>query len=80
MRRMNASDFKATCLALLDEVAMTGEEIVILKRGKPVAKLVAATREKDGYPQDALKGTVHIVGDIIGPVVDPDDWEANRPA
>ncbi len=37
---MQASEFKATCLALLDQVAATGEEIVVTKRGRPVAKLV----------------------------------------
>jgi prevent-host-death family protein len=79
MKEMNASDFKAKCLAILDEVAATGEEITILKRGKPIARLVAAPRGDGGYPQDSLKGTVHILGDIIGPAVDTAEWEANRP-
>lgn len=37
---MPASRFKAQCLALLDDVAATGAEIVVTKRGKPVAKVV----------------------------------------
>lgn len=37
---IQASRFKATCLALLDDVAETGREVVITKYGKPVAKLV----------------------------------------
>ena len=41
-RTVPASTFKAECLAMLDEVAATGEEIVVTKRGKPVARLVAA--------------------------------------
>jgi prevent-host-death family protein len=73
MKEMNASDFKANCLAILDEVAATGEEITILKHGKPIARLVAAPRGDGGYPQDSLKGTVHIVGDIIRPALDPAD-------
>lgn len=77
MKEMNASDFKAKCLAVLDEVAATGEEVTILKRGKPVARLVAA-RQREGFPEDGLEGTVEIVGDILGPAVDPDDWDANR--
>lgn len=36
---MKASEFKARCLALMDEIAESGQEIVITKRGKPVAKL-----------------------------------------
>ena len=38
-RTMKASEFKAKCLKLMDEVAESGEEIIITKNGKPVAKL-----------------------------------------
>lgn len=41
MQTLSASQFKARCLALLDDVALTGEEIVVTKRGRPVARLVA---------------------------------------
>ena len=40
-RMVKASEFKAKCLKLMDEVAESGEEIVITKNGKPVAKLTA---------------------------------------
>jgi prevent-host-death family protein len=40
-KRVPAGEFKQGCLALLDEVAETGAEITITKRGRPVAKLVA---------------------------------------
>jgi prevent-host-death family protein len=40
MVTINASEFKAKCLAILDEVADTGEAVMILKRGRPVAQLV----------------------------------------
>jgi prevent-host-death family protein len=33
-RTVPASKFKAQCLAMLDEVAATGEEIVVTKRGR----------------------------------------------
>jgi prevent-host-death family protein len=39
MRTIPAGRFKATCLRLLDEVAETGETIVVTKRGKPVARI-----------------------------------------
>lgn len=39
-RTINASTFKARCLGLLDEVAESGETIVVTKRGKAVARLV----------------------------------------
>jgi prevent-host-death family protein len=38
-RTINASTFKARCLALLDDVAQTGEDIVVTKRGKPVVRV-----------------------------------------
>jgi prevent-host-death family protein len=73
MRTITASDLKATCLALLDEVSRTGEPVTITKRGRPVARLVPA-RQPDGLAE--LGGTVEIVGDIIAPVLSPDAWEA----
>jgi prevent-host-death family protein len=41
MPTVSASRFKAECLALLDDVARGGEEIVVTKRGRPVARVVA---------------------------------------
>lgn len=38
-RTIKASQFKAECLGLLDEVAETGQELVITKRGRPVARV-----------------------------------------
>jgi prevent-host-death family protein len=39
-RAVPAGEFKARCLALLDEVAATGETLVVTKRGRPVAEVV----------------------------------------
>jgi prevent-host-death family protein len=36
------SRVKAEALAIVERVASTGEEVTITKRGKPVARLVAA--------------------------------------
>ena len=71
MKTISAAEFKATCLDVLDQVAETGRSFVVTKRGKPVAKLVPLASK-------SLKGSVKFIGDIISPVVDPDDWEANR--
>lgn len=40
MQTLKASEFKAKCLKLMDDIQKTGEEIVITKNGKPVSKLV----------------------------------------
>ena len=70
-KEIAAGEFKARCLQLMDEVDMTGVEIVITKRGKPVAKLVPVEKEKPSA-FGSLKGTVKIHGDIVNS--DPDDW------
>ena len=76
MRTLSATEFKARCLALLDEVAVTGEVITVLKHGKPVAQVVPAVSRAGGYPQDALAGSVEFLGDVIEPVLEPEAWEA----
>lgn len=78
MRTITASEFKAKCFALLDEVSRSGESITILKRGKPVAQIGPPVPRHATYPQDSLRGTGRIVGDIIAPPLDPSVWDANR--
>lgn len=39
-REISAARFKAQCLALLDDVAESGQELIVTKRGRPVARLV----------------------------------------
>ena len=73
-RTIKASEFKAKCLKLMDEVADSGHEIVITKNGRPVSRLVPY-REKPTSLFGIDKGRIEILGDIIEPldVV----WEAN---
>jgi prevent-host-death family protein len=78
MRSIRATEFKAKCLAILDEVERTGEPVTILKRGRPVARLLPPIPAEGRYPQHALLGTVRIVGDVIEPVVPAEDWDAER--
>jgi len=77
MKTVAASYFKARCLKIMDEVRTTREPVTITKKGKPVAKLVPP----DGQPEDVfgcLKGEIEIVGDILSPLVRPEDWEVLR--
>jgi prevent-host-death family protein len=70
-----AGAFKARCLAIMDEVQAKRQAIIITKRGKPVAKLVPVEQEKDdifGFMKG--KGTIEIKGDIISPVLTPEEW------
>ena len=76
MIKINASDFKARCLAILDNVRDTGERVVILKRGRPVAELSRVTGDGEQYAQTELEGTVIIVGDVVEPVLPEENWES----
>lgn len=77
-RTVKASVFKATCLRLMDEVAESGEEIVITKNGRPTARLLPY-RTRPGQWFAADRDKIEILGDIISPIdvewevmVDPD--------
>jgi prevent-host-death family protein len=72
-REIPAGEFKARCLALMDEVQRSGGEYVITKRGVPVARLLPASAERRPL-LGSLKGTATTVGDIVGPVDEP--WSA----
>ena len=66
-RTIKASEFKAKCLKLMDEVAETGEEIVITKNGKPVAKLTPChDRRKPWFGRN--RDNIKILGDIVSPM------------
>lgn len=71
MKTIAAGEFKAKCLALMEDVRVTRQPIVITKRGKPVAKLVPAEPEKDEW-LGRLKGVFNVVGDIESPI---EGWE-----
>ena len=66
-RKINAAAFKAQCLALIDEVAESGEPITVTKRGKAKVQIIAV-REKPKTLWGATKGTFKIIGDIVGPI------------
>jgi len=62
---VNAAEFKAKCLKLIDEVATTHEPLVITKRGKPMAKLVPIEDETPTSLFGYMKNTGKILGDIV---------------
>ena len=58
-----AGAFKQGCLRILDEVAETHREVVITKRGRPVAKLVPiqGEREREDEILAALRGKARLL-------------------
>jgi prevent-host-death family protein len=71
-RKIKAPEFKAKCLALVDEVARTRKGILITKNGKPVAELVPyGAKKRNANKPNALgilKDKLFITGDIILPI------------
>jgi len=70
-----ASDFKARCLRLLDDV-QEGAILVITKRGRPVAKVVPVSPPKRTL-RGTWKGMLKIRGDIVH-FDTGQDWESYR--
>ena len=57
-RRLAAGEFKARCLELMDRVRERGEEYIITKHGKPVARLVPFREPKQKSFLGCMKGTL----------------------
>ena len=75
MKTIKASEFKAKCLKIMDEVAATGERVEITKNGVPVAKLIPAQPKPESL-YGALKDSMVILGDIEKPI--DVEWDAMK--
>jgi prevent-host-death family protein len=67
-----AGEFKAKCLAILDEVNKTRRGVIVTKRGKPVARIVPV---EDAAAKTSLKGSVVYEADLVSPIGEP--WSAS---
>jgi prevent-host-death family protein len=73
------SEFKAKCLALLERVRKTKTPIRVTRFGKPVADVVPPSPVAEvGDWLGTMADTIEIVGDIVSPVMEENDWEAAR--
>jgi len=73
---VGVADFKARCLELLEGVGTRGDEIIITKRGKPIAQ-IGPIRSDVPELKGMFAGKMKIIGDIIN-ITAPDEWEAMR--
>lgn len=73
---MKASEFKAKCLAVMDEVAKTGEAVIVTKNGQPVVELVPHKKKPKRDLIGLLKDDLVITGDIISPI--DVEWDAMK--
>src|SRR5690349_1099277 len=78
MREIAISKFKATCLAVLEDVRRTGKPVRITRFGKPVAEVVPAKAPKKGSWLGCMRGSLEIHGDIVGPIHAFDGWTGDQ--
>jgi len=79
MRTISVSEFKQTCLRLLEEVHQTGQPIRVTKRGVPIAEVVPASASAREPWRGCLQGTVEFSGDVVAPASEPGEWEVLDP-
>lgn len=74
MKEIAISEFKAKCLAMLEEVQKTKEPILVTRFGKPVAEVVPPSpSRKQGTWLGSMAGEIKFLGDILSPVFET-DW------
>ena len=78
MKQVAISKFKAKCLALLQEVQKTKKPIRVTRFGKAVAEIVPPSAESPKDWLGSMKGDLEIVGDIVSPALEPENWEVLR--
>jgi prevent-host-death family protein len=64
-RVVNVTEFKATCLALLDEIGRVGGTITITKRGRPLATVAPAKELAWKSPEGAWARKVTLLADPL---------------
>jgi prevent-host-death family protein len=74
MKTIKASEFKAKCLSLMDDVAKSGEEIVVTKNGKPVSKLVPI-KSKPREVYGLHRGMWQLMDELVEPV--NENWDGD---
>jgi prevent-host-death family protein len=78
MKEIAISEFKAKCLALLDQVQKTKKPIRITRFGKPVAEVVPTSPASLHDWIGSMKDSIEIVGDVVSPANEENEWEALR--
>ena len=79
MKEIAISEFKAKCLSLLEQVQKTKKSILVTRFGKPIAQVSPAPSETATAAWfGSMKDSIEILGDIISPANDENEWEVLR--
>jgi len=76
VEKISVSKFKATCPEVLQRVHRTRKPVLVTRYGAPLAEItppLASTRRRSWL--GAMAGTGEILGDIVSPVTETDDWQ-----
>lgn len=77
VKTLSVSEFKAQALGILEQIARTGEIVVVTKRGKAIAKVIPFSEDQNSRVPGKLRGTVLEEGDVVTPF-GADIWQAAR--
>ena len=69
-----AAKAKTQFLGLIERISSERHPVIITKRGKPLVRIVPIDSRVVDDPFGCMKGSVKVVGDIVG--AEPDSWEA----
>ena len=78
MQEIAISKFKATCLAVLEDVRRTGAPVRVTRFGRPVAEVVPARPETVSSWLGCARDSVEISGDISEPVGAFSRWTVRK--
>jgi len=77
MEHIPISKLREETRAILERVRKTGTPLLVTYRGKPIAQIVPPP-ETPGAWLGAFRNSGRIVGDIVEPAVDEEEWEILR--
>jgi len=76
MKEIAISEFKAKCLALLEQVQKTKKPILVTRFGKPIAEVIPPSgAAAPAHWMGSMKDEIQILGDIVSPANEESDWE-----
>lgn len=78
MKDVAISEFKAKCLALLEQVQKTKKPIRVTRFGKPIAEVIPPSEQAPSDWMGSMHDTMQILGDIVSPASEEKDWEVLR--
>lgn len=73
---LSATEFKATCLKVMENVRRSRKPVTVSKRGQPIVRIVPVEKDRRAPVFGYMKGTIKIAGDIVGP--DREAWDSER--